>query len=45
MLIEVLLKFLVGVVDVELFEPIHLQAETHILPIYVAWSADKSRRA
>lgn len=29
-LVEVLLKFLVGVVDVELLKPIHLEAETHI---------------
>lgn len=31
MLVEVLLKFLVGVVDVELLKPIHLQAKAHIL--------------
>lgn len=30
MLIEVLLKFLIGIVDVELFKPIHLEAEMHI---------------
>lgn len=31
MLVEVLLKFLVGIVDVELLKPIHLEAETRIL--------------
>lgn len=31
MLVEVLLKFLVGVVDVELLKPIHLEAEKRIL--------------
>ena len=30
-LVEVLLKFLVGVVDVKLLEPIHLEAKTHFL--------------
>lgn len=30
MLVEVLLKFLVGVVDVELLKPIHLKAKTHM---------------
>ena len=30
-LVEVLLEFLVGVVDVKLLEPIHLEAKTHFL--------------
>lgn len=29
-LVEVLLKFLVGIVDVELFKPIHLETQTHL---------------
>lgn len=47
MLIEVLLKFLVGVVDVELLKPIHLEAEKHInilILIYLVWSAETYRR-
>lgn len=31
MLVEVFLKFLVGIVDVKLFKPIHLEAKKHVL--------------
>lgn len=31
MLVEVLLEFLIGIVNVELFKPIHLETQTDVL--------------
>lgn len=44
-LVEVLLKFLVGVVDVKLLEPIHLEAKTHFLVNRSAFSSARQLRA